>query len=490
MSDFDIPGQQYFDLPDAVEPVTPPSRSRRRAVIAGGTVLVTGLAFAGWGVSDAIASSAATRGFPHVNGLSAGSSVDGSAAEAAVNKFIVDIVSTDGYSGEEDAGTGSVITSNGDVLTNNHVVKDETSITVTLVSTGKSYKARVLGTDATDDVALLKLKGASGLATMNAGNATEVSQGIAVAAIGNALGKGGSPTVTTGTITGTGRSITASDGDGSSSETLSGMLETNADIVSGDSGGPLVDSSGQVIGMDTAAEGSESDGAEPSAITQSTDGYAIPITTALGIARKIANGKASSKIVIGTPGFLGVELGSGATGSTGTSTDPGLGEGGDGGGYGGYGYSDPSDPGYSYGYGDPSDPGYSDPSDPSDPGYSYGYGDPSNPYDGGGNGYGYGDGTEGGSTFGTSYSPSAVNQAADSSGLEVEGVVSNSPASRAGLAAGDTITSLNGTSITSAAALTALLDKTHGGDQVSIGWTDSSGASHQATVALISGPAA
>jgi S1-C subfamily serine protease len=450
----EIPGQQYFDLPDPVYAVRPP-RSRRRKMLAGGTVVVTGLAFAGWGVSDALASSAATRGFPHVSHLSAGDSVDGSAAAAAVNKFIVDIDATDGYSGEEDAGTGSIITSNGDVLTNNHVVAGSTSLTVTVVSTGKTYKAKVLGTDATDDVALIKMQGASGLATINAADATAVKQGIAVAAVGNALGKGGTPTVTTGSITGTGRSITASDGDGAASENLSGLLETDADIVSGDSGGPLVDSSGQVIGMDTAAASSGSgSGFESSAITSSSDGYAIPITTALGIARKIANGKASSKVVIGTPGFLGLELGTPSTGSTGSDgSTGGLGDG-----------SQGTDP---YGYSDP----YGDP-------YGNGYGD-------GQGGFGQDDGP----AFGTSYSTSAQT-AAQNSDLTVAGVVSDSPAARAGIAAGDTITSVNGTAVGSDSALTAVLAQTHGGDRVTVGWTDSAGTSHQATVTLISGPAA
>lgn len=350
-------------------------------------MLVTGLAFAGWGVTDALANSA-TRGFPHVAALSAGTTVSASSAEAAVNNAVVDIDATDGYSGEEDAGTGMVITSNGDVLTNNHVVADATSVTVTLVATGKSYKAKVLGTDATDDVALLKLTGVSGLATINAGDASSVADGTAVAAVGNALGRAGTPTVTTGAITGTGRDITASDGNGSSSERLTGLLETDTNIVSGDSGGPLVDSSGQVVGMDTAAAASESDGSgfEPSAITSSSDGYAIPITTALDIARKIASGKASSTIVIGTSGFLGVEIGS------------------------------------------------------------------------------------------------------PSSGLA--GVVSSGPAANAGITAGDTITSLNGTAVTSADGLTALLDKTHGGDRVTVGWVDVAGTSQQARVTLIAGPAA
>lgn len=426
-----IPGQQSFELPEAHVLAVPQPRSRRRRVIAGGTVLATGLAVAGWGVSDALSSDAATRGFPSVSNLSASASVDASTAAAAVNNFVVDIDATDGYSGQADAGTGTVITSNGDVLTNNHVVAGATSVTVTLVSTGRTYQAQVLGTDATDDVALLKLKGASGLATIKAGDGSAVAAGIGVAAVGNALGRAGTPTVTTGSITGTGRSITASDGDGSASETLTGLLETDADVVSGDSGGPLVDSSGQVIGMDTAASTSESDGSgfESSAITSSNDGYAIPITTALGIARKIASGKASATIVIGTPGFLGVALGSSPSSS---SSDGGLG--------GGYG-----------------DGGF---------------------------------GSQDGSGLGTAYSSGADDQTGTSPGLTVAGVEPNSPADRAGISAGDTITSVNGTAVSSGDALSAAMDKTHGGDRATIGWTDSTGSSQQATVTLIAGPAA
>jgi S1-C subfamily serine protease len=464
--DNEIPGQESFELPESINsteliesPITQ-TRSRRRRVIAGGTVLVTGLAFAGWGVSDALASSAATRGFPHVSALSAGSSVSATAAAEAVNNAVVDIDVVDGYSDEQAAGTGMIVSSNGDVLTNNHVVDDATSITVTLVATGKSYQARVLGTDATDDVALIKLKGASGLATINAADATAVKAGIAVAAVGNALGKSGTPTVTTGTITGTGRNITASDGDGSSSEQLTGLLETDADIVSGDSGGPLVDSSGQVVGMDTAASTSESGGSgfESSTITQSDDGYAIPITTALSIARKIANGKASATIVIGTPGFLGLELGSTAAGSSG--------QGGFGGGYGG-GY------GNGYGFGG---------------GYGNGYGGEGSGGEGSG-GEGSALGTAPGTALGTAYSAAADSQTA-SSGLAVAGVIANSPAANAGITAGDTITSLNGTTVSTEAGLTSLMDQTHGGDEVTVGWVDPAGASHQAKVTLIAGPAA
>jgi S1-C subfamily serine protease len=393
----EIPGQQSFEIADAAQPPARLRRSRHRRVIAGGTAVITGLAFAGWGVSNALASSLGTTGFPHVATLSASSTIKASSALESVDKAVVDITATDGYSGEEDAGTGMVITPNGDVLTNNHVVSGATAITVALATTGKSYQATVLGTDASHDIALLKLKGATGLATITAGDATSVTKGIAVAAVGNALGKDGTPTVTTGAITSTGRSITASDGDGSSAERLTGLLETDTDIVSGDSGGPLVDSSGQVIGMDTAAaeSGSDTQGFATSTITSSSDGYAIPITTALSIAREIAAGKTRSTIVIGAPGFLGVEIA-----------------------------SQPS------------------------------------PFS-----------TEGG-------------------GVTVGGVLSSSPAADAGITAGDAITSVDGAAVTSAQTLMTLLDKSHGGNRVTVGWNDTTGTSHQGTVTLVDGPAA
>ena len=435
----EIPGQQFFELDPGADGISAGRPSRRKRIIAGGAVLVTGLAVGGWGLTDALASGRSTHGFPHVSSLSAATVVSADRAASAVDNAVVDIDATDGYSGQQDAGTGMVITSNGDILTNNHVVADATSVTVTFVSSGRSYRAKVLGTDAADDVALLKVSGVSGLATIDAGNSDSVTAGMAVAAVGNALGRSGTPTVTTGTITGTGRSITASDGEGTSSERLTGMLETDADVVSGDSGGPLVDSSGQVIGMDTAAAANDSGGQgfEPSAITSSNDGYAIPITKALSIARKIAAGKASSSIVIGTPGFLGLELGSTATG-----TSPGN------------------------GYGWPGGNGF------------------------GGNGFGWPGGSSSGEGFGTSYSTASPTATTSSGGPTVVGVVQNSPAANAGIAAGDTITSLNGTTVTTEAALTAILDKTHGGDRVTVGWTDSNGASQHATVTLIDGPAA
>jgi S1-C subfamily serine protease len=207
------------------------------------------------------------------------------------------------YSSEAAAGTGVVLKSDGLVLTNNHVIQDSTSITATVPSTGKTYTAHVLGYDKTADIALIKLQSASGLTTVPVGNSASVKPGELVVALGNANGEN-AVSAAPGQVTQVGQTITASDDAGSAStETLHEMIQTNADIVAGDSGGPL-SSSGGVIGMDTA-------GNSPSSQQQAT-GFAIPINTALGIARQIAADRASATVAIGYPGFMGIFIGSGS----------------------------------------------------------------------------------------------------------------------------------------------------------------------------------
>ena len=218
-----------------------------------------------------------------------------------VTPGVVDINSTLKYEDGAAAGTGMVLSPNGVVLTNNHVVEGSTHLTATTVVAGRKYQATVIGVDPTDDVALIKLQGASGLKTVQVGNSSKVGLGTGVVAIGNAGGTGGSPTVTQGAITAVGRTITASDsGSGQNSETLHNMLQTNAPIAEGDSGGPLSNAAGQVIGMDTAANSQQLGGAGTS------QGFAIPIDRALAIAKKIAAGNASGQILIGPKGFMGV----------------------------------------------------------------------------------------------------------------------------------------------------------------------------------------
>src|SRR5204862_336321 len=131
------------------------------------------------------------------------------------------------------------------------------------------------------------------------GDSSDLQVGQEVVAIGNALGRGRSPTVTQGTISALARSITVSDGRGGT-ERLKGLIQTNASIQPGDSGGPIVNSAGQIVGMITAGSRSGFGLQTPSA------GFAIPSNAALDIANEIRAGRSSPSIIIGPSGFLGV----------------------------------------------------------------------------------------------------------------------------------------------------------------------------------------
>ena len=239
---------------------------------------------------------------------SGGTTADAAAVAAKVTPGIVDINTKLSYQSAAAAGTGMVLTSSGEVLTNNHVIDGATSISVTIPSTGRTYAATVVGTAPTLDIAVIQLTGASGLKTIPLGNSDAVAAGDAVVAMGNAGGVGGAPSVVTGTVRAVGQTITASDQGGANAETLNGLIETDAPIAAGDSGGPLANSNGQVIGMDTAASVSRrfSSGA--------TAAFAIPINSAVSVAQQIESGKASSTIHLGLPGFLGVALSGNSTG--------------------------------------------------------------------------------------------------------------------------------------------------------------------------------
>jgi S1-C subfamily serine protease len=231
-------------------------------------------------------------------GTGTGSGISSAAAATAAESQGIVLIDTQlGYQNAEAAGTGIVLSTNGEVLTNNHVIEGSTSITVEVPSTGKSYTATVVGDDPTDDVAVLKLQGATGLATANVDASHRVAAGDAVTGVGNAEG-GGVLLAAAGHVTGLDQSITTQADGSAASESLHGLIETDAAIEPGDSGGPLYDSSDEVVGIDTAA----SSGGSP-------DGYAIPVATALDIAKRIEAGNAGGNVEIGYPAFLGVELG-------------------------------------------------------------------------------------------------------------------------------------------------------------------------------------
>jgi S1-C subfamily serine protease len=229
-----------------------------------------------------------------------GAPSDITAIASKVDPGLVDINTTLSYQGEQAAGTGMVLTSGGEVLTNNHVIDGATSISVTDVGSGQTYTATVLGYDATSDLAVLQLHNASGLKTVSIGDSATVSIGESVVGIGNAGGTGGTPSTAGGSITALNQSITAS-ADGGNSEQLSGLIESNAGIEPGDSGGPLVNDNGQVLAIDTAASaGFEFQG--------NGGAYSIPIYGAITIAKQIDAGHGSATIHIGLTGFLGIQV--------------------------------------------------------------------------------------------------------------------------------------------------------------------------------------
>lgn len=219
----------------------------------------------------------------------AGGPANMDAIAAATAPALVDVATTLA-DGTRAAGTGMVIDSGGGVLTNNHVIEGALSISVTDVGNGRTYAATVVGYNRSADVAVLRLTGASGLKTVELGDSSRVRVGDGVVAIGNAHGVGGAPVYSGGHITATNRTINAEDQADGSTQTLTGLLETDAPIVSGDSGGALVDTSGEVIGMITAGSAGFR--------FQAGYGYAIPVNRALAVARQIVS--ASSPISVRT----------------------------------------------------------------------------------------------------------------------------------------------------------------------------------------------
>ena len=292
-------------------PVPPVSRGPARGIVAlivalGILVAAVAGGLVGHQIWRAETNSNAPNSFfspsPQATGPNAGGPQDAAAIAAHVSPGLVDINTEIASQGLEGAGTGMVLTPDGKVLTNNHVVEGATRISVTDIGNGRTYAAQVLGYDRSRDVAVLQLTGASGLQTVSLGDSSKLNVGQGVVAIGNANGTGGTPSYAGGTITALGQTITASDQADGTSEQLRGLIETDADIVSGDSGGPLVDASGKVIGMDTAASGGYR------FQTSGTQGFAIPINQANTVAKQIEAGTSSSTVHIGPTALLGVEV--------------------------------------------------------------------------------------------------------------------------------------------------------------------------------------
>ena len=203
--------------------------------------------------------------------------------------------------GGEDQGTGMIITSNGLVVTNNHVIANAVqsgTITVTRSGSTKALPATLVGTNPIDDVALIRINSAHGLPTVTFGNSNALQVGDAVVAIGNALGlAAGTPTVTQGIVSALGRTVTA--GTSTSTETLTNMIQTDAAINPGNSGGPLIDSAGDVIAMNTAVAGTLASGE-----TSQNIGFAIPAATIISLLPQLKAGQS----VLNHGAFIGVEI--------------------------------------------------------------------------------------------------------------------------------------------------------------------------------------
>jgi S1-C subfamily serine protease len=308
-------------------------------------------------------------------GTPGGSAAGGTPATADQLTGLVRVSATLKYQGGEAAGTGMVLTSNGEVITNHHVVEGATQIRVTVMDSGQTYTGTVVGTDAKDDVAVLQLTGASGLQTVRT-DTGPIDTGEAVTAVGDADGSTASFTAATGTVTATGQHITTHSPDGSATEKLGGLIEISSDVISGDSGGATYDGQGAVIGMTTAASSGSRD----------VVGYAIPIGTVLTIADDLEHGTQNARYQYGAPAFLGIGL-------SGKST-------------------------------------------------------------------------------------------------RVGDAFPGTPAASAGIAAGDTVTALDGTPVHTAKALRAAVTSYSPGDRVTVTWTDVAGSSHTATLTLMDGPVA
>ena len=223
-----------------------------------------------------------------------------------VKKVVPAVVSIDVKSGgNEDQGTGMIVTSNGEVVTNNHVIELFTqggntgSISVTEYGQTKSDPATLIGYDTTKDIALLKINNATNLPTVTFGSSAKTQVGDAVVAIGNALGlAAGTPTVTQGIVSALGRSVTAG-GTGTASENLQNLIQTDAAINPGNSGGPLIDTAAQVIGMNTAVAGTSNDGTNTQNI-----GFAIPIAQVEALLPELQKGGQAAN----GGGYLGVDI--------------------------------------------------------------------------------------------------------------------------------------------------------------------------------------
>ena len=306
------PGGPFGATPQT-NPETRPRGARSWIAVAVIAALVGGAA--GAGIAEWVGTGTTTTATPpvRVGEETPGPALAGGAQIPTIVKSVLpEVVSIDakgpgtGQSGvfggpSEDQGTGMIISNTGEVVTNNHVISGATAITVTLYGQTAALPATLIGADPSSDAALLRINAPpANLQAVTFGDSTKLQVGDAVIAIGNALGlSAGTPTVTSGIVSATGRTVQAGDSTGGTGETLQNMIQTDAAINSGNSGGPLVDSAGQVVGMDTAVAASSSGNAPAQNI-----GFAIPSSTIQGLVQTLRAGGTAGK----AKPYLGVEV--------------------------------------------------------------------------------------------------------------------------------------------------------------------------------------
>ncbi|SEP53258.1 PDZ domain-containing protein [Amycolatopsis saalfeldensis] len=470
------PGTQQFPQTPYHRPqkANRPLRSAAIAVGSIGLAVVLGLGVGHfvWTPGGSSASGNQNFGSQSAPGGTSSTSINPSAIAGKVNPGLVDINTELGYQGAAAAGTGIVLTADGEILTNNHVVEGATSIKVTDIGNGKTYTAAVLGYDRSHDIAVIKLANASGLTTESLGDSNSVQVGDAVVGIGNAGGTGGTPSAAAGKVTALNQSITASDESSSSSEQLTGLIQVDADIQSGDSGGALVNANGQVIGVDTAASA----------------GYQFNGGQGRGGLGQGQGGLGQGQGGLGQgQGGLGQGQGGLGQGQGGL----GQGQGGLGQGQGGLGDGQQGS-GQGNGQQSTGHQGFAIPiAQAITLAHQIVAGTGSNTVHIGQSAFLGVSVSDAGAQSGNgqgSLGQGGTGQNTGGQGAQVQDVVAGGPAATAGLTAGDVITALDGKAVDSATTLTNLMDTHHPGDKLTVTVIGQTGQQHDVTVTPASGP--
>ncbi|WP_326766877.1 trypsin-like peptidase domain-containing protein [Streptomyces sp. NBC_01591] len=298
---------QAFPPPAPPEPAAPRHRARRPVALLAAVAIAAAIVGGGTAtVIEQLTGNDSNSAGSVVPGTTVSQSSKGtvSGVAKAVSPMIVEINATS--TAGESTGSGVVITSDGEIVTNNHVISGASSIKVTL-STGRTYTADVVGTDPDKDLALIKLQGASGLKTATLGDSSAVAVGDQVVAIGSPEGLTG--TVTSGIVSALDRDVTVAkeddsgrgqaqggqsggeqwpfefggrqfNGDTGNSTTTYKAIQTDASLNPGNSGGALINMNGEIIGINSAMYSASSSGGSSGSSAGSVGlGFAIPVNT-------------------------------------------------------------------------------------------------------------------------------------------------------------------------------------------------------------------